>query len=108
MYCIIHSVKCFLGSDGFLYSSKLYAGSNQNDFPGKQLTEITLVNLEKKVTIIQLSSDCIGLYGAEVKGDGKFVYFSLHFKWYEVIIYQIVLSLIIFNLFIKLKFVYCT
>lgn len=70
----------FLGSDGFLYSSELYAGSNQNDFPGKQLTEITLVNLEKKVTIIQLSSDCIGLYGAELKGDGKFVYLSLHFK----------------------------
>lgn len=44
--------------------------SNCNDFPGKKLIEITLVNSNKDVTIIQLSSDCIGLYGAEPKGDG--------------------------------------
>jgi len=48
----------------------LYTESNSNDFPGKQLTEINLVNLKKQVTLIQLSSDCIGLYGAEPKGDG--------------------------------------
>lgn len=59
-----------------------------------------MVNLEKKVTLIQLSSDCVGLYGAELKGDGKFVYVSLHFKWYGVILHQFVLPLIILNLFI--------
>lgn len=60
----------FLGSDGFLYSSELYAESGCNDFPGKLLTEITFVNSKKQVTIIQLSSDCIGFYGAEPQGDG--------------------------------------
>lgn len=49
----------------------MYDGSNGNEFPGKKLTEITLVNLEKQVTLTQLSADCIGLYGAEPKGDGK-------------------------------------
>lgn len=58
----------FIGSDGFLYSNELEYSCN--DFPGKQLAEITLVNLKKQVTIIQLSSDCIGIYGAEPKGDG--------------------------------------
>ena len=59
-----------IGSNGYLYSNELYAESNSNDFPGKQLIEITLVNSKKQVTLIQLSSDCIGLYGAEPKGDG--------------------------------------
>lgn len=59
-----------IGSDGFLYSNELYADSNYNDYPGKKLTEITFVNSKNQVTIIQLSSDCIGLYGAEPKGDG--------------------------------------
>lgn len=59
-----------IGSNGYLYSNELYAETNSNDFPGKQLTEITLINLNKQVTLIQLSSDCIGLYGAEPKGDG--------------------------------------
>jgi len=54
----------------------LYDGSNGNEFPGKKLTEITLVNSEKQVTLTQLSSDCIGLYGAEPIGDGK-LYFLL-------------------------------
>jgi len=59
-----------IGSNGYLYSNELYAETSSNDFPGKQLTEITLVNSKKQVTLIQLSSDCIGLYGAEPKGDG--------------------------------------
>lgn len=67
----MNNVIFFLGSNGFLYSNELYAESNCNDFPGKQLTEITLVNPNKQVIIIQLSSDCIGIYGAEPKGDGK-------------------------------------
>jgi hypothetical protein len=53
-----------------LYSNELYAEFECNDFPGKRLTEISLVNSNKQVTIIQLSSDCIGLYGAEPKGCG--------------------------------------
>jgi len=48
----------------------LYAEYNFNDFPGRQLTEITLINLKKQVTIVQLSTDCIALYGAEPEGDG--------------------------------------
>lgn len=69
IYTILFNVIC-LGSDGFLYSNELYADSNCIDFPGKQLTEITLVNPNKQVTIIQLSLDCIGLYGAEPKNNG--------------------------------------
>ncbi|KAE9545327.1 hypothetical protein AGLY_000870 [Aphis glycines] len=68
-------------SNGYLYSNELYTESNSNDFPGKQLTEITLVNLKKQVTLIQLSSDCIGLYGAEPKGDGAaLVVYNFHYN----------------------------
>lgn len=68
-YNIIFNV-IFLGSDGYLYSNELYAEFNCYDFPGKQLTEISLVNPNKQVTIVQLSLDCIGLYGAEPTSDG--------------------------------------
>lgn len=68
-------------SNGYLYSNELYAESNSNDFPGKQLIEITLVNSKKQVTLIQLSSDCIGLYGAEPKGDGAaLVIYNFHYN----------------------------
>ncbi|VVC44288.1 Hypothetical protein CINCED_3A023211 [Cinara cedri] len=68
-------------SDGFLYSSELYAESNCNDFPGKLLTEIAFVNSKKQVTIIQLSSDCIGIYGAELQGDGAvLVIYNFHYN----------------------------
>lgn len=68
-------------SNGYLYSNELYAETNSNDFPGKQLTEITLVNSKKQVTLIQLSSDCIGLYGAEPKGDGAaLVIYNFHYN----------------------------
>lgn len=71
-FLVYYHILCIyiLGSNGFLYSNELYAESECNDFPGKQLTEISLVNTNKQVTIIQLSSDCIGLYGAEPKGCG--------------------------------------
>ncbi|CAI6346661.1 unnamed protein product [Macrosiphum euphorbiae] len=68
-------------SNGYLYSNELYAETSSNDFPGKQLTEITLVNSKKQVTLIQLSSDCIGLYGAEPKGDGAaLVIYNFHYN----------------------------
>ncbi|XP_025207349.1 uncharacterized protein LOC112603134 [Melanaphis sacchari] len=68
-------------SNGYLYSNELYTESNSNDFPGKQLTEITLVNLKKQVSLIQLSSDCIGLYGAEPKGEGAaLVVYNFHYN----------------------------
>ncbi|KAL4122047.1 hypothetical protein QTP88_014452 [Uroleucon formosanum] len=68
-------------SNGYLYSNELYAETNSNDFPGKQLTEITLINLNKQVTLIQLSSDCIGLYGAEPKGDGAaLIIYNFHYN----------------------------
>uniref|UniRef100_A0A2S2QS93 Nucleolar protein 11 n=1 Tax=Sipha flava TaxID=143950 RepID=A0A2S2QS93_9HEMI len=68
-------------SNGFLYSNELYAEFECNDFPGKRLTEISLVNSNKQVTIIQLSSDCIGLYGAEPKGCGAaLVIYNFHYN----------------------------
>lgn len=35
------------------------------------MKEIPFVNLKKQVSIIQLTSDCIGLYGSEPKSDGE-------------------------------------
>lgn len=66
---IICSISYFIsiGSDGFLYSNKLFVKSNRYVFPGKKLTEINLVNPNKPVTLTQLNLDCIGLYGAEPK-----------------------------------------
>lgn len=59
-----------LGSDKCLYSHELYAESESSEYPGKLCAKIDLINSKKAVTIVQLSVDCIALYGAEPNGEG--------------------------------------
>ncbi|XP_050434393.1 nucleolar protein 11 [Adelges cooleyi] len=68
-------------SDKCLYSYELYDESKIGEYPGKVCTTVNLINTENPVTIMQLSSDCIGLYGAEPNGEGgALVVYNFHYN----------------------------